>query len=95
MKRHLFWRLTQTPHKSNASFPEILVASSDLARRDFSRFDGPDVGRAYVTIRCASVALVETGDVAKDNLVHCGIRAQMRAPERIRGSSFSVVAGAS
>jgi len=95
VKRHLFWRLTQTPYKTNASFPEILVAGTDLARRDFSRFDGPDVGRAYVTIHCASLALVKTEDVAKDNLVHSGIRAQMRAPERIRGSSSSAVARAS
>ena len=95
MKRHLFWRLTQTPYKTNASFPEILVAGTELARRDFSWFDGPDVGRAHVTIHCASVALVETGDVAKDNLVHSGIRAQMRAPERIRGSSSFAVARAS
>ena len=95
MKRHLFWRLIQTPYKTNASFPEILVTGAVLARRDFSRFDGPDVGRAYVTIHCASLALVETGDVAKDNLVHSGIRAQMRALERIRGSSSSAVARAS
>ena len=75
MKRHLFWRLIQTPYKTNASFSEILVAFTNLARRDFSQFDGPDVGRPHVAIHCSSFALVETRDVAKDNLVHFGIRA--------------------
>ncbi len=75
MKRHLFWRLTQTPYKTNANFPEILVAVTNLARRDFFRFDGPDVGRPHVAVHCSSLALVETRDVAKNNLVHSGIRA--------------------
>lgn len=95
MKRHLFWPLTQTPYKTNASFPEILAAGADLVLRDFYRFHGPDVGRTYVAIHCSDPALVETGDVAKDNLVHSGIRAQMCAPERIRGSGSSPVACAS
>jgi VanZ family protein len=48
VKRHLFWRLTQPPYKTNASFPEILAAVADLARRNFCRLDRSDVRRAHV-----------------------------------------------
>ena len=67
MKRHLFWRLTQTPYKTNASFPEILAAVADLDRRDLCRIDRSDVRRAHVAISRSDLALVEAGHGAGDD----------------------------
>ena len=76
-------------------FPQILVAVVDLARRDFRRFDECDVRRAHVAIHCSLFALVEAGDVAEDDLGNFVVASQMRARDRIRGSSFSAMASTS
>ena len=92
MKRHLFWRLTHTPYKTNAIFSQILAAVADVARRDFCRLDRSDVHRAHITIYCSNLALVETGHGAGDDPIDPIRCAQMCASERIRGSGSSFLA---
>src|SRR6266404_717346 len=95
MKRHLFWRLVQTPYNQNEPLPEILAAVTDLARRDFCRLDGSHVRRTHVPIYCSLLALVEAGHVAEGNLDNSHRCSQMRARYRICDSSSSAMASTS
>ena len=70
MKRHLFWRLIQTHRKRNATLLQILAAVTNLGLRYFSRLNRRAVRRAHVAIHGAVLALVETGNVTGENLVH-------------------------
>ena len=92
MKRHLFWRLTQTPRNQNVPLSEILAAVADLAGRDFCQLDRSDVRRAHVAISYSDLALVEAGRGAGDDPIGPHCCAQMRARGRIRDSGSSPMA---
>jgi len=92
MKRHLFWRLTQTPCKQNATLSQELAACARLAWRYFPRLDRSDVGRAHVAIHRAILALAETGHFAGQHRVdspHCPERS---ASLRVRHSGVTFAA---
>ena len=76
-------------------FPQILVATVDLACRDLRRLDQCHVRREYVAIHCSLLDLVETWYLTKDDLDNSRLCPQMRARYRIYGSSSSAMASTS
>jgi len=75
----------------HAIIPQILAAVLDLARRDFTRLDRSDVGRAHLAIHRSDFALVETRDFVRDARIDPVGHSQMRASERVRHSRATFV----